>query len=135
MNALSRRALSTYDQVTYDASVDFASQHSLVSLMFRSLLESLSDLERFMNEKNFEGKARSVSKAQGIISGLATTLDFDNGGKLAIDLLAIYDYCNRKLIAAHAKNEAKIVIEIKGILGKLEDAWNTIPPSIAQSSQ
>jgi flagellar protein FliS len=135
MNALAKRTMNLYDQITYDASVDFADQHVLVSMLFRALADNLSDCERHMSKNEFTAKGEKISKAQNIITGLLTTLDFERGGKIATELGSIYRYCNSRLTQAHARNDLVMLREVKGILGKLESAWQSIPSNIANFAQ
>jgi len=135
MNALARRTMDLYDQVSYEASVDFANQHALVSMLFRALTDNLSDCERHMSNNELSVKGEKITKAQNIIIGLLTTLDFEKGGTIATELGSIYEYCHRRLTHAHARNDLGVLREVRDILGKLESAWQSIPSNIASSAQ
>lgn len=136
MNAVfSHRALKMYESVSYEVTVEFADQHALVALLFRALMQSLSDAERHLLEKQYHAKGVALGKAQGILLGLRNTLDFDKGGELAVDLDAIYDYCMRQLMRAHASNDVDKLHEARDLLGGLESAWNLIPSKLASGAQ
>jgi len=136
MNAVySRRALKLYEAVTYEASVDFADQHALVALLFRALLQSLSEAEHHLQASNYTSKGKAIGKAQDILLGLRGTLDFEQGGQLAQDLDAVYDYCTRLLFKAHAGNDAAKLQEARRLLGSLESAWQVIPARLAAAAQ
>ena len=132
MNAVSQKALQLYDEVTYDASVEFANNHALVSMLFRALIDSLNDALRHMRSNEYASKGQCITKAQGIIAGLISTLDFERGGDIAKDLASIYGYCHRSLTRAHAQNDESKLTEVRDTLNKLYGAWASIPPSIAK---
>jgi flagellar protein FliS len=129
--AYSRHALKMYDTVTYDAAVEFSDQHALVGLLFQAMMRSLSDAERYLLAKQLEPKGAALNKAQEILLGLRTTLDFAKGGDLASDLDAIYEYCMRQLVRAHVDNDVEKLREARGLLGSLESAWALIPAGLA----
>jgi flagellar protein FliS len=135
MNAVTpRRALQLYEQVGYQATVEFADQHALVSLLFRALLQALSDTERHMQATDLAAKSQTVTKAHDILGGLRATLDFERGGELASDLDAIYDYCSRLLLKAHAANNPEGLREARRLLGTLEAAWQQVPAQLAAAA-
>lgn len=136
MNATySRRALQMYETVSYEVTVEFADQHALVGLLFRALMQSLSDAERYLLAKQYEPKGVALSKAQDILHGLRSTLDFSRGGELAKDLDAVYDYCLRLLVRAHVANDVDKLHEARNLLGRLESAWSLIPAKLAAAAQ
>jgi len=135
MNAVApRRALQIYEQVGYEATVDFADQHALVALLFRALMQALADSERHMLGAELAAKAQTVTKAHDILSGLRSTLDFERGGYLALDLDAIYGYCARLLLKAHAANDPSGLREARRLLGSLESAWQQVPAQLAAAA-
>jgi len=133
--ATSRRTLQLYEAVGYQATVDFADQHALVALLFRALTDALADAERYLQARQYLEKAGAVSKAQGILEGLRGTLDFARGETLARDLDAVYGYCIRTLLRAHAENDAGKLREVRTLLGRLESAWQVIPAQLAAAAQ
>jgi flagellar protein FliS len=136
MNAIySRRTLRMYEAVGYEATVEFADQHMLVCLLFRALMQSMSDAERHLLARHYQLKGTALLKAQDILHGLRNTLDFSKGGDLARDLDAIYDYCLRLLVRAHVHNDVAKLHEARDLLGRLESAWNLIPARLATAAQ
>lgn len=136
MNATySRRALKMYETVSYEVSIEFADQHALVGLLFRALMQSLSDAERYLLASQYEPKGSALGKAQEILQGLRSTLDFAQGGALAEDLDSVYDYCQRLLVRAHVHNDVDKLREARTLLGRLESAWNRIPAGLVSAAQ
>ena len=136
MNATySRRTLELYETVGYEATVEFADQHVLVGLLFRAMMQSLSDAERFLLARQYHDKGKALGKAQEILHALRNTLDFNRGADLAKDLDAVYDYCLRLLVRAHVANDVEKLREARGLLGRLESAWALIPAGLAAQAQ
>jgi flagellar protein FliS len=136
MNATySRRALKLYETVGYEATIEFADQHALVGLLFRAMMESLSDSERYLLARQYQTKGKALGKAQEILHALRSTLDFNQGGELAKDLDAIYEYCLRLLVRAHVDNDVDKLREARELLGRLESAWALIPAKLATQAQ
>ncbi len=127
MNAAVRRALDSYAETKYEASISFADQHTLVAMLFSGLLDSLISVKKALMAEDLMAKSAAVTKAQGILLGLSTTLDFENGGEIASDLAALYDYCLRALVKIQVENDLSRLQEVIRIITTLESAWGSIP--------
>ena len=51
------------------------------------------------------------------------------GGDIADGLQALYDYAQRRLIAANLDNDAAPLHEVDDLLGDIESAWLAIAPA------
>ncbi len=70
------------------------------------------------------GKCNGISKAIRIIEeGLNTGLDRVDGGELAENLGALYDYCVRRLTLANARNDDALMQEVQRLIEPLAQAW------------
>jgi flagellar protein FliS len=88
-----------------------------------------------MLRKDLQGKIKSINHAIRIIGeGLRESLDKNVGGKLALDLDAIYDYMCRRLVVANANNDIEILDEVTRLLSELKGAWDSIRPAISASA-
>ena len=73
------------------------------------------------------GKCNAISKAVRIIEeGLSTALDKVDGGELAENLGALYDYCIRRLILANARNDDAMMQEVMRLIEPVALGWNEI---------
>jgi flagellar protein FliS len=99
------------------------------------MMESLSDSERYLLARQYQTKGKALGKAQEILHALRSTLDFNQGGELAKDLDAIYEYCLRLLVRAHVDNDVDKLREARELLGRLESAWALIPAKLATQAQ
>ncbi|GAB5500254.1 MAG: flagellar export chaperone FliS [Pseudohongiellaceae bacterium] len=135
MNIMVKNALSSYQDVGYTASVDYSDPHQLVGMLFNALLESLADARRHLSAADLVSKGRSIARAQKIIYGLRSTLDFKRGGELARNLDALYDYCLRRLSLANAENDPAVLAEVASLLGEISEAWHLMPNRVFPEQQ
>jgi flagellar protein FliS len=61
-----------------------------------------------------------------IIHVLATSLDFDKGGEVAISLAQLYEWSRRRIIEASRDNIAAYLEEVLGAISEIADAWRSI---------
>ncbi len=127
MNALRMRAMNVYQQVTYESSVESASQLDLIKLLFNALIDNVVDAEGHLMHKRLDAKGAAVSKAQNILIGLRDTLDFSKGGEIAQNLDDLYDYCLRRLTHAHVNNDIDAFREVRELMHSIKEAWHLAP--------
>ncbi len=123
---VSTRAASAYKRVSVETSVDGASSHQLISLLFDALLESLSLARLALESGDQEVKARHLSKAVRLIDeGLKASLD-EAGGEVTGNLRTVYSYSVRCLTEANLKNDVAKVVEVIGLISPIAEAWKQI---------
>ena len=129
MNVLNRRALSNYTEVAAASNKDTKSPHELIRLLFDGLTDRIAGARSALAKGDREERANSVTKAQTILWGLRESLDFEKGKDLAVNLDSLYDYCIRRLTAAHAKEDDEIFSEVMDLMINIRDAWRQMPTS------
>ena len=129
MNVLNRRALSNYTEVAATSNKDTKSPHELIKLLFDGLTDRIAEARSALAKGDREERANSVTKAQTILWGLRESLDFEKGKDLAVNLDSLYDYCIRRLTAAHAKEDDEIFSEVMDLMINIRDAWRQMPTS------
>jgi flagellar secretion chaperone FliS len=121
------RAMESYGAVRVDARVVDANSAQLVLMLFDGLIENVLDAKRHMMLKEIRQKGEHINRASRIIIGLQSTLNFEKGGDLALNLDDLYNYFLRRLIAANASNDPAIMDEIYDLVGQIRLAWLTLP--------
>lgn len=82
-----------------------------------------------MQQGDIVAKGEAISKAINIIdNGLKAGLDQDNGGEIATNLSALYDYMVRRLLQANLRNDSQAIEEVEGLLGNIAEARKQISP-------
>ena len=123
----SHRAASAYKRVAVETSVQGASPHSLVELLFDALLQSLASARGAIARGDVVAKGQAIGKAVRIIEeGLKAGLNTRDGGDLAQNLLALYDYSIRRLTLANLRNDARIVEEVARLIEPVAESWKLI---------
>lgn len=121
------RAANAYQRINVETSMHTIDQHQLVALLYEGALGAIATARGAMARGDIVGKCNAVSKAVRIIEeGLSTALDPVDGGELAQNLGALYDYCVRRLILANARNDDAMMEEVMRLIEPIALGWNEI---------
>ena len=120
-----------YRHTGLDSAVLEASPHRLISLMLSGARERARLAEACLARGDIARKAQAICDACSIIGGLNGALDLEAGGEIAGGLQALYDYAQRRLVEANARNDADALREVDQLLGEIETAWNAISSATA----
>lgn len=95
----------------------------LVQLLYRGALETIGNARRYLVSGDIRGRSKAIVKALNILNELIQSLDHDKGGELSLSLLRLYDYAQRLLIDANARQEDAPLAEAERLLSTLLEAW------------
>lgn len=110
-----------------------ASPTRLVQIMFEQILAHLATARgamgritdnRPVNEVIVKGNA--VAKTLGLIGQLNDTLNMEDGGQVAQNLRALYEYMMNRLTLANATNDQSVVAEVAGLVSMIKSGWDQI---------
>ncbi|WP_166263157.1 flagellar export chaperone FliS [Marinobacter caseinilyticus] len=124
--------LQAYQRVNTQTSITDADPHKLIQLLYNGALERINMAKARMQAKDIEGKGKLISKAIDIIGGLRSFLDFEQGGELAKQLEALYDYMERTLFEANRHNDPAKLEEVAALLRQIKDGWDGIRSEVVQ---
>lgn len=126
---------NAYRQVGVETSVEDASPHKLISLLFDGYMESISQARGAMRAGQIEQKGKAISRAARIVEeGLKASLNVAEGGALARDLHALYDYLARRLTLANIRNDEAMLDECASLVEPLRQAWREIGGRVAKAN-
>lgn len=126
-SAYSPRAANAYQRINVETSMHTLDQHQLVSLLYAGVLNAIATARGAMARGDVLGKVNAIGKAVRILEeGLSTSLDKVDGGELAENLGALYDYCIRRLILANARNDDAMMLEVMRLIEPVAEGWNEI---------
>jgi flagellar protein FliS len=128
-----RAALAQYGQSSLQSEVAAASPHRLIQLLMEGALEKIAKSKGFLQRGEVAEKGRHIGWAVSIIDSLRTSLDHDQGGELAGNLEALYDYMERRLVQANAQNNEEILDEVADLLRDIKSAWDELPADVRTS--
>ena len=126
MPALRRRGISEYKSVAM-TTTETRDPHELVKLLFIGLTDRIAMARAALGKGDRAARANAVTRAQKILFGLRDSLDFEAGGELALNLDSLYDYCLRRLVKAHAREDDEIFVEVMDLMVSIREAWKVIP--------
>ncbi|MDB5849931.1 MAG: flagellar export chaperone FliS [Rhodoferax sp.] len=124
---VSTRSASAYKRVSVETSIDGASPHQLICLLFDALLLSLAKARGAIARGEMDLKGKEISRAVRILEeGLKDGLNKEQGGELAVNLLGVYNYSISRLTMANIKNDEGLIIEVSDLIKTVFEAWKSI---------
>lgn len=122
-----RQNLKAYKKVDIDSSILSADPHQVIVMMYNGILESVAAAKGAIERKDFDTKAKMITKAINIFNALTNALDKESQPEVSKNFEVFYSNCIAIL------NEASITLEVKGLddvtsfVKPLRDAWKDIP--------
>ncbi|KUO74804.1 MAG: flagellar protein FliS [Clostridia bacterium BRH_c25] len=111
---------NAYDQYKKNM-INTATPQEITLMLYNGLVRFLKQAAAGIEERNIEKANNNIIRAQDIIYEFMRTLDMNY--EISSNLLALYDYMNRRLVEANVKKDNEIVTEIIGLSEELRDTW------------
>jgi flagellar protein FliS len=130
-----QNAVSTYKETK----IKTAGQGQLIIMLYNAAVRQL-DEALFLLQTNDTGKkdpgkiekiGRAIVKTQEIISELMVSLDFEQGGDIAVNLFSLYTWFNRELMEANISQDAKRISIVRNHIDDLRNAWQEVVSTTA----
>lgn len=102
-------------------SVNTASPQELTLMLYNGLVKFLKMSAQGIEDKEIEKAHNYIIRSQDIIVEFMSTLDMQYD--VSKNLMALYDYMNKRLIEANMKKDKSILEEIIGLAEDLRDTW------------
>jgi flagellar protein FliS len=132
-----KNALSTYKEIR----INTASQGQLIIMLYSEAVRQLDlalSLLKMNDAKKDPGRIEKIGKAvmktQEIVTELMVSLDFEQGGDIAMNLFSLYTWFNRELMEANISQDARRITIIRNLLDDLRGAWQEIVSTSAVES-
>lgn len=129
-----RRGVNQYQSVGLKSGVEEATPYQLIQMLMAGALEKIAQAKGHMERRNIAAKGEHISWAISIIGGLQASLNKDNGGELAANLDALYDYMVRRLAEANASNDPGMLDEVSSLMREVKSGWDGIAPIVNQNA-
>lgn len=78
------------------------------------------------------GRGERITRALAIIGELQATLDFEQGGEIAENLMRLYDYITRQLLNASLQADSDLLVHVASVLGEIRDGWAQMIERLAE---
>lgn len=136
MNAIVNKMLNAYGQVQVDTSVETASPHKLIALLFEGALTAIAQAKRHLEHGDIAARGAAISKAISIIQeGLRASISLESGGEVAQNLDALYEYMTYRLLQANLGADPAALAEVDRLMREIKTAWDEIGlPKVTQAA-
>ncbi|HPW51155.1 MAG TPA: flagellar export chaperone FliS [Spirochaetota bacterium] len=106
--------------------ISTASQGHLIVMLYDGMIKFLNIAIENMNPKSYDVVNTNILKTQDIISELMVSLNTEEGGQIAQNLLSLYVYFKKRLLEANIQKKAEILQEVLKMITELRSSWAEI---------
>ena len=128
---LNRDAIKAYETVEQDYMVEGADPHTLVQILFSEFIVNIELTIQALEVSDLAAKSAHITKCMMICHLLASSLDFDKGGDIAVSLAEIYEWSRRKLLEASRYNRISDLQDVHKTISDISSAWSAISAKAA----
>lgn len=122
-----RGSLQAYKKVSVDSQLSAASPHKVIQMLMAGAIERLIQGKAAMQQGSLAVKGERLGKALDIVISLRTCLSMDEGGDIAKNLDALYDFMIRQIALANQSNTSEPLDDVVEMLREIKSAWDQIP--------
>lgn len=116
--------VKAYKSVDLETAVLSASPHALITMLMDETIKRIKLASIHMEERRFADKGACIGKAIVIIQdGLLSALNIEQGGQIAEQLKALYEYVTQHLVLASARNDPELLKVCQDIMTDLRSGW------------
>lgn len=100
-----------------------ASPERLLVIVFEQLVVNLERARIAMERKDVELRVVSLNRARNLVAELLSTLDFEQGGPLAVELADLYQFMLQELVDVGRRNDVVTTRKLVNIASHLRDGF------------
>ncbi|KGJ98576.1 flagellar export chaperone FliS [Pseudoalteromonas sp. ND6B] len=125
---MAHASLKKYSQVRTSSIAEMA-PYEQINLIFSNIIGRLAATKGFIERKEIAKKGENISACILLFGALqdSLNLEVEQDPSIANNLLALYDYCQRRLVQANINNDVEALTEVSGIVKEIKEGWEGIP--------
>jgi flagellar protein FliS len=103
----------------------------LITRLLQGAIDRITSARGHMQRREIALKGEALGRAVRMIDGLRACLDHKNGGEIATNLAALYEYMTRRLTEGNLRNDPGALDEVADLLDEILGGWEQISTSPA----
>ncbi len=118
-----QQVVNQYKNIELHSQVESASPHELIDLLLHGAKTHIATAQGHIQRNQIPEKGEHIGKALNIIEGLKISLNQEEGGEIALNLLQLYDYIQALLLKANLQNSPDLLAQSNQLLSEIHLAW------------
>lgn len=125
----------TYSQKlsSYQTANETVQKTRQVVMLYDAVIRFLKQAKTAIEEKNFEERMNLIQKANNIIVGLNSSIDFEKGGDISTMLHNFYSAIELRMMSLNTSNNIAACEQIIREIKMMRDAWDKIDQEVADT--
>jgi flagellar protein FliS len=119
-------ARARYQAIDVNSQVEAASPHRLIAILFDEMMKAIDTMLAAQRAGNRTKMIERQSQVTLILLSLETSLDFQNGGDIAMHLRQIYREGRRLVTQGGRTGNPEMIEQARAMLGEIAEAWEQI---------
>ena len=99
-------------------------------MLLTGAIDRVSQAQGAIERSDIVKRGELIGKAISIVSNLQSVLDLEQGGEVARNLDALYDYMQRRLVIASRDADPAVLEEVAKLLGEIKAGWDGIASEV-----
>ena len=122
-----RQNLKAYKKVNIESSILSADPHQIIVMMYDGLLESMAQIKGAIERRDYDTKAKLVTKSVNILTALINALDKEKQPEISANFENLYNACISIINEVNITLETAGLDEVHSYIKPLRDAWRDMP--------
>jgi len=115
-----------------DVQIASTTKEDLVVLAYDGAIKFINKSIECLEADDIQAAHFNCIRSQEIINELIKSLNFEQGGDIAQNLLRLYDFMVHRLMIGNSKKIAEPLVEVRDMLETLRQAWVNIKESLVR---
>lgn len=107
------------------------SPHKLISLLMQGVLERVRDARIAVDKRDLSEQEVLLTKTVKLINALRDSLNFDEGGEVAVNLDRLYDYMLARIEGTRDDQQVEALEEVASLMKEVKAGWDQISADAA----